>query len=118
MLCSVERGCGRAIPVWTSTQSFGKEIIERKQKAVSYKGGFDECVLVPIFCTVVPFFTLVPFFGVQEHRFLYPRSGFWSRNTRQNHPTLLETTLLQTPEKKGIGVGVKRVAGRDAIVAQ
>ena len=36
------------------------------------------------FCTVVLF--LVP--SVQEHRFLYPHSGFWgSRNIRQNHPS-------------------------------
>ena len=64
------------------------------------KGGFGECTLVPVFCTGehpnVPSFR----FLVPGNILIYPYSGFWYQGTSAK-TTLLETTLLRTPERRG-----------------
>ena len=71
------------------------------KRVVLQEGGFGKCTLIPVFCTVVPFFfccALVPVSGFRRSILLYPRSGFWGpRNIRQNHS--FGNTLLQIHNK-------------------
>ena len=70
-----------------------RQKVERKQKGGFVKGWFGECTLVPLFCTVVPFF-------VPSFRFWYRRSVFCTLVPVLGiQGTSARTTLLRTPQK-------------------
>ena len=73
--------------------------LERKQKGGFVQGRFWRMCPHSGFCTLVSFLYPRSGFWGPGTRFLYPRSGFGSPGTSAK-TTLLETTLLRTPDNK------------------